>query len=104
MKKGKLIMSVLLLGSMVLHPFSALMPDSVPAFAVSAEEEEYYEDYDDSGESDGSDSEPAAAYYDEIQTNAVAGWPVVDPIDSEAAILMDADTGAILYAKNSDKS
>ena len=44
MKKGKLIMSVLLLGSMVLHPFSALMPDSVPAFAVSAEEEEYYED------------------------------------------------------------
>ena len=37
MKKGKLIMSVLLLGSMVLHPFSALMPDSVPAFSVSAE-------------------------------------------------------------------
>lgn len=35
-----------------------------------------------------------------VQSNAVANWPTGPVISSESAILMDADTGAILYAKN----
>ena len=35
-----------------------------------------------------------------IQSNAVANWPTGPVVSAESAILMDADTGAILYAKN----
>lgn len=34
-----------------------------------------------------------------VQSNAVANWPTGPVISAESAILMDADTGAILYAK-----
>lgn len=35
-----------------------------------------------------------------VETNEIEGWPAGPEIGSEAAILMDVDTGAILYAKN----
>ena len=35
-----------------------------------------------------------------IQSNEVANWPTGPVVSAESAILMDADTGAILYAKN----
>ena len=35
-----------------------------------------------------------------IETNEIAGWPAGPEIGAEAAVLMDVDTGAILYAKN----
>lgn len=35
-----------------------------------------------------------------IQTNEIPGWPQGPAVGAEAAILMDADTGVILYAKN----
>ena len=35
-----------------------------------------------------------------VQSNAAANWPTGPVISAESAILMDADTGAILYAKN----
>lgn len=35
-----------------------------------------------------------------IQSNEIDNWPVGPQISAEAAILMDADTGMILYAKN----
>lgn len=35
-----------------------------------------------------------------VQSNAVANWPTGPVVSAESAILMDADTGAILYAKN----
>lgn len=35
-----------------------------------------------------------------IQSNAIAGWPGGPSIGAEGAILMEADTGVILYAKN----
>ncbi len=38
-----------------------------------------------------------------IQTNEIVNWPDGPAIGAEAAILMDADTGAILYAKNIDE-
>ena len=34
-----------------------------------------------------------------IQSNEVANWPTGPVVSAESAILMDADTGAILYAK-----
>lgn len=35
-----------------------------------------------------------------VQTNEIAGWPKGPEIGAYSAILMDADTGTILYAKN----
>lgn len=35
-----------------------------------------------------------------IQSNEVTGWPAGPEIGAEAAILMDVDTGTILYSKN----
>lgn len=35
-----------------------------------------------------------------VQSNAVENWPTGPVVSAESAILMDADTGAILYAKN----
>ncbi len=36
-------------------------------------------------------------------STAVASWPDGPYVDAECAILMDADTGAVLYAKNADQ-
>lgn len=38
-----------------------------------------------------------------VETNEVPNWPSGPAIGAEAAILMDADTGQILYAKNVDE-
>lgn len=38
-----------------------------------------------------------------VESNEVAGWPQGPEIGAEAAILMEANTGAILYAKNIDE-
>lgn len=35
-----------------------------------------------------------------VQSNSISGWPEGPAISSPAAILMDMDTGAVLYAKN----
>ena len=41
-------------------------------------------------------------YNQSIQSNEIDGWPQGPQIYSEAGIVMDADSGAILYAKNID--
>ncbi len=38
-----------------------------------------------------------------VVSNATANWPQASDITSEAGIIMDADTGAILYSKNMDQ-
>lgn len=38
-----------------------------------------------------------------VESNEVIGWPTGPTIGAEAAILMDAETGQILYAKNIDE-
>lgn len=38
-----------------------------------------------------------------IQTNSIANWPAGPAIGAEAAILIEANTGTILYAKNIDE-
>ena len=39
-------------------------------------------------------------YYDPIITNSVQGWPWGEAVSSGSAIVMDMDTGTILYSKN----
>jgi len=41
-----------------------------------------------------------ASYYEPIQTDAITDWPQGPVVYAEAAIVMDADTGTILYGKN----
>lgn len=38
-----------------------------------------------------------------VQTNGIANWPVGPAIGAQAAILIEANTGTILYAKNIDE-
>lgn len=49
--------------------------------------------------------EPAVpeSYEWEIQSNSIAGWPEGPKVVAETAILMDVDTGEILYAKGIDE-
>lgn len=43
-----------------------------------------------------------SVYYQEVNSNKLEGWPAGPQIYSEAGIVMDIDSGAILYAKNID--
>lgn len=43
-----------------------------------------------------------SVFNQEIQSNALIGWPTGPNIYSESGIVMDMDSGAILYAKNID--
>lgn len=43
------------------------------------------------------------SYYWPIQSNEIEGWPAGPQVEAETAILMDANTGSILYAKNIDE-
>lgn len=43
------------------------------------------------------------AYYQEPDSNQIAGWPAGPNIEAEAGIVMEATTGTILYAKNIDR-
>ena len=47
-------------------------------------------------------SEIDTVYYQSIDSNQFTGWPEGPRIYSEAGIVMNADTGTILYAKNID--
>ena len=59
----------------------------------------------------GEAGQPADAYQQElqkvfdekVQTNELKGWPEGTGIYAEAGIVMDAESGAVLYAKNIDK-
>lgn len=50
----------------------------------------------------GTDGEYPDDYYDAVATNSIEGWPKGPAVYGKAAILMDADTGAILYSKNTE--
>lgn len=40
------------------------------------------------------------AYFEPIQTNEIEGWPQGPAVWAESAVVMDLDSGAILYEKN----
>ncbi len=83
MKKfGERIFTILLCSVLIL----SLCPVSVWA-AEETETVDYY------AQAQERKSEP-------IESNSIEGWPEGPAIGAEGAILMDADTGTILYAKN----
>lgn len=55
-------------------------------------------------EKDAYDKKVQETYELPVQTNELKGWPEGPGTYGDAAIVMDADSGAILYAKNIDKS
>ena len=40
------------------------------------------------------------SYYLQIESNEIANWPQGPQVEAEAAVVMDAETGAFLYSKN----
>lgn len=89
MKKGNLFLSLLTAAAI---SFSAV---SAP---VLAEEEQMQEQ-----QISETEAEHSSGYYLETQSNNIKNWPQGAAVNAEAAIVMDADTGAILYAKNIDQ-
>ena len=76
--------------------------------SLAAEDSEYTETYDDTGEDTAEDSGEETeyipeSYYWTVESNEISGWPQGPQIEAEAAVVMDADTGAFLYSKNMDR-
>lgn len=90
MKKGKKILPLLLSVLLIFGMFP------LQSFAEDSAGEEYVEETE-------PETEHLAAYYEEIQSNNIPNWPQGDPVNAETAILIDADTGAVLYAKSIEK-
>ena len=73
--------------------------------AMASEETDYEESYEEpiEGETETETEDPfPESYYLPIESNEVEGWPQGPQIEAEAAVVMDADTGAFLYSKNMD--
>ena len=96
MKKGKLWTALLLTTVMCINPVRI-------GWAGTA----FYENTVKAEEDDGSDTDGENSTETEIdptvQTNDINGWPQGDAIESDAAICMDGNTGAVLYGKNIEK-
>lgn len=58
---------------------------------------------EDSYEEEAAGDEHQDAYYDEIQSNTIEGWPQGPQVEAGAAIVIDNQTGAVLYSKNADQ-
>lgn len=74
---------------------------TLPAVSL-AEESAQTENQEETTEGE-SETEHPAAYYADIQSNAIKGWPQGPQVDADAALVMDARTGAILYSKDIQK-
>ena len=83
----------------VLLSFILAITLMVQPFTVSAEENEAMK-APDPAEEHVTEEESYALVPD---TNKVEGWPEGPSVYAESAILMDMDTGAVLYAKQADK-
>ena len=72
--------------------------------SLAAEDSEYTESYEDTGEETTEETEYIPeSYYWTVESNEISGWPQGPQIEAEAAVVMDADTGAFLYSKNMDR-
>ena len=47
--------------------------------------------------------EKAASYAEKIETNAISNWPQGPAIYAASGIVMDMNSGAVLYAKKADE-
>ena len=102
MRKKKLWLIRTLAAALILSAAVPVCP------SLAAEDSEYTETYDDTGEDTAEDSGEETeyipeSYYWTVESNEISGWPQGPQIEAEAAVVMDADTGAFLYSKNMDK-
>lgn len=72
-------------------------------------EYDYFEDEEYSDDSSSGETQPETEfipeeYYDPIQTNEITGWPQGPMIQAAAGIVMDLDTGAVIYSKSAEKA
>lgn len=74
--------------------FSAAMP---PDYVHATEQQEMEETGE---ETSAEETEYPESYYLPIESNTIDGWPAGPQIEGEAAVVMDAETGAFLYSKN----
>ena len=75
---------------------------------VAAEEETWYgeeEVYETEAQTEAATEAEyhTESYYDPPQTNSIEGWPEGPLVEGSAAIVLDLETEAILYAKNIDE-
>lgn len=84
-------------GICVLFPLlaAAFFLAAAPPEVVSATEQQGTEETEETKE-----TEYPESYFLPIESNAVEGWPAGPQIEGEAAVVMDAETGAFLYSKN----
>ena len=91
----------------LLHALAAalILSGTAPALpSAASEDSEYTESYDDTEEETTEETEYIPeSYYWTVESNEVSGWPQGPQIEAEAAVVMDADTGAFLYSKNMDR-
>ena len=102
MRKKKLWLIRTLAAALILSAAVPVCP------SLAAEDSEYTETYDDTGEDTAEDSGEETeyipeSYYWTVESNEISGWPGGPQIEAEAAVVMDADTGAFLYSKNMDR-
>ena len=102
MRKKKLWLIRTLAAALILSAAVPVCP------SLAAEDSEYTETYDDTGEDTAEDSGEETeyipeSYYWTVESNEISGWPQGPQIEAEAAVVMDADTGAFLYSKNMDR-
>lgn len=107
MKKATWFTSILLSAALCISSFTGVL--MTPAAVYAEEEYEEYEEYDEDDSEDGSseegDSDGDSYYFEQdptVDTNSIKGWPQGASIDADSAVVMDAKTGAILYAKHMD--
>lgn len=98
MRKKKLWLVRTLAAALILSAAVPVCP------SLAAEDSEYTESYEDTGEETTEETEYIPeSYYWTVESNEISGWPQGPQIEAEAAVVMDADTGAFLYSKNMDR-
>ena len=91
---GCLLMSVMIAITAVPHTASATAPADTAQPQDGAQAEEGKDPYQKQLED---------TYKQEVQTNQLKEWPQGPGIYGDAGIVMDAETGAVLYGKNIDQ-
>lgn len=87
-------------GLLVFLSCTVLLSGVCPAGLRVFGEEAVYEESGEYAPEEETEEQLPDSYYLPIESNNVEGWPTGPQIEAEAAVVMDADTGAILYGKN----
>lgn len=100
MKKRLRTLAILLVLSLTA---ASALPRPVLAAEAAPEEQAQAAREQTEEEQDPYQKEMEETYRQEVQTNALKDWPQGPGIYGEAGIVMDAETGAVLYGKNIDR-